>query len=687
MNADSVVAATPDGYQVADLLIDMRVRRVTREGVELRIGSRSFDLLVVLVRAAPRLVSTEELMECVWPGVVISPETITQRIKLLRQDLGDSAESPHYIAAVRGHGYRLLPPAAALMTLPVAAPGADSSRSAAAAHEATINPLTQSKRGPRFWISALIVLTLLAGSGGVWLGLGHRAAHPVTDTSSTPAALEAPLSSVAVMPFANLTGEPAKDYLGDGMAEELINSLAQVPGLKVPARTSVFAYKGRSVDIRRIAQDLGVATILEGSIRSAGERLRVSARLVDAASGFQIWSQDYDRQSADIFKLQDDLAAQIVRALRGYLRVELTAPPERAPPSKDVQAYELYMQARSVARGTDASQRHAGLLLDQALARDPDFANALGLRAIMHAGAVALSGAPLSLLEGAERDAARALTLNSRSAEANTAQELIYALRGNWVAAEESFRAAMVTGANDPIMRSFHDMILLRPTGRLRQARSELTETYHVAPDDGFTAHELALTDSLLGLDADATKFGDLGEQIGGEGPPHSDIELARARAAARAGQYDAAVDFAVRALPESLRSAGGEQAIQAFYAALANSAKRPAALHELQHILPTLKTNVVEGRTRMFFIDALVMIGSLDEAYDLAEWSADQRDKTPGSIEWSDVWVPEMRSFRTDARFQAFVARLKLPDYWRVYGPPDECDFKNDILTCDAER
>jgi hypothetical protein len=241
----------------------------------------------------------------------------------------------------------------------------------------------------------------------------------------------------------------------------------------------------------------------------------------------------------------------------------------------------------------------------------------------------------------------------------------------------------MVTGANDPVMRSFHDMILLRPTGRLQQARTELTETYHLAPDDGFTAHELALTDSLLGLDADATKFGDLGEQIGGEGPPHSDIELVRARAAARAGRYAAAVAFAVRALPDSLRSAGGEQTMQAFYAALADPVKRPAALVALKNIVPTLKTSVVEGRTRMFFIDAFVMIGALDEAYDLAEWSADQRAQAPGSIEWSDAWAPEMRSFRTDARFQALVTRLKLPDYWRVYGPPDECDFKNDILTC----
>ena len=519
VNTDLDAAAALDGYQVGDLLIDLRVRRVTREAVELRIGSRSFDLLVALIRSAPRLMSTDELMVSVWPGVIVNPETITQRIKLLRQDLGDSAENPVYIVAVRGHGYRLVPTVVPLAVLARPVPAPDSSPPA--------GPQLRPRTGWHFWIPLLTALMLLAVIAATWRGL------------------------------------------------------------------------------------------------------------------------------------------------------------QRIRPSKDAQAYELYMQARSVSRGTDASERLAASLLDQAIARDPDFADALGLRAITHAGAVALSSAPLSLLEAAERDADRALALNPRSAEANTAQELIYALRGDWVAAEQRFRAAMAVGSNDPIMRTFHDMILLRPTGRLQQARTELTETYHLAPGDGFTAHELALTYSLLAQDSDAIRFGDLGEQIGGEGPPHSDIDLVRARAAARAGRYTDAVAFAVRALPESLRRIQGERAIQAFYAALANSENRNAALGALRSLLPTLKTNVIEGRTRMFFIDAFTMIGALDEAYDLAGWSVDQRARMPGSVEWSDVWMPEMHSFRTDSRFQAFVSRLKLPDYWRVYGPPDECEFRNAALAC----
>lgn len=655
-------------YQVDDLLIDVRTRRVTRRELTLDITERSFDLLVALARAAPHLVSTQELMDCVWPGVIVGSETVTQRIKLLRQGLGDSADRPRYVAAVRGHGYRMVAAVTALATLPVPAPAP-----------------APKVHGALRWIPVALTLALLIGAGGAWWGFEHRGGAQVPRRGGAHEDSSAiPRSSVAVMPFANLTGEPAKDYLGDGMAEELINSLASVPGLKVPARTSAFAYKGRNVDIRRIAQDLGVATILEGSVRSAGQQLRVSARLVDAISGYQIWSQDYDRPSADIFKLQDDLAGQIVQALRGYVNADLTVPPERMPPSKDVQAYELYLQARSVSRGTPASQRQATLLLDQALVRDPDFANALGMRAVGHAGDVALGGAPAPLLQDAQRDATRALALNPRSAEANTAQELIYALQGNWVEAEASFRAAMVTGASDPILRTFHDTILSRPVGRLQQALADLNETYRLAPADGFTVHEIALTDSLLGRDAEAVRLSNLSEAIGGDGSPaHADVFLLRARAAARAGRYTEAAGNATQALPEPLREGAGGQAIRAFYTALAAPRQRTAALQAVQRFVPTLKTSILEGRTRMFFVDALVMLGAPDAAYELAMWCVDQRPRMPGSIEWSDVWMPEMRSFRTDPRFQTFVTRLNLMDYWKQFGPPDNCELKDGKISC----
>ena len=362
-----------------------------------------------------------------------------------------------------------------------------------------------------------------------------------------------------MLPFANLTGAPTKDYVGDGIAEELINALARVPGLKVPARTSTFAYKGRDADVRRIARDLGVATVLEGSVRSAGERLRISARLVDAASGYQIWSQEYDRQFTDIFALQDDLAAEIVQALRSYVNIDLPAPASRRSPTRDVQAYDLYLQARAVFRGAPATAQQAIAFLDQALERDPDFADALAHRAALRIMPVVTGGGSAELLNDVDRDAARALAMDPSSAEGHATREMVSALRGDWLDAERKYDATLGTSANDSYFRDFHSFWLLRPAGRLRQDESELMDSYHLAPAGGFTLHELATTESLLGHDAEAVRYVELFHQLVANGEPVDGYDaLPYVRRAVRARRYDEAVQWATLALSEPLRHAGG---------------------------------------------------------------------------------------------------------------------------------
>ena len=153
--------------------------------------------------------------------------------------------------------------------------------------------------------------------------LGYRLVHhgPVTHTSRHGP----PPTAVAVLPFANLTGEPALDYLGDGIAEELINALTHQPGLRVSSRTSSFAFKGHDESARTIAQDLGVGSIVEGSVRKAGDRLRITAQLVDAESGFHIWSENYDRMAGDALALEDEVARIVVAVLERFLAPEREA--------------------------------------------------------------------------------------------------------------------------------------------------------------------------------------------------------------------------------------------------------------------------------------------------------------------------------------------------------------------------
>lgn len=669
-------APDPNRYRIDDLLIDVRRRQVTRNGADLGISGLSFDLLMTLVRAAPDLVATDALMEAVWSGIIVSPETVKQRVKLLRQGLGDDADNPRYIAGLRGHGYRMV-----ATVLPLA-PTLDADTASEPPPPAAVSPI---RRWPmRHSRLAGALLALLIGATGLWtlrpMSTAGTSAplrtHPVIDSPG----------SIAVMPFVNLTGDPGKDYLGDGMADELINTLSTVPGLKVPARTSSFAYKGRETDVRQIARDLGVATVLEGSVRSAGERIRISARLVDANSGFQIWTQAYDRQFADLFKLEDDLAAEIVQAMRGYLNVGLPPAAGRPPPTQDLQAYQLYLQARAVARGEPASQQEAYGLVDRALARDPNFARALAYRAFVQTSLVQSGRASLSTLEGAERDAARALTLSPGLSEAYGALGSVPEIRGNWVQADMAFRTGVAANPADPWLRDVYAVLILMPTGRLQQALAQTRESYRLAPASSFSVGMLSLISGLMGADADAIQLGDLNGKLGGHGPSDWSVVLVHTRAVARGARYEEALAPAVQMLPPSLRSGGVEHVIRTFYAALGDPTQKPAALQVLRDFVPALLAARGGAQARVFAVEMFTMLDALDPAYEFANRALDDglhTGRVADSLYPANFWLPEMRPFRQDPRFQALVTRLRLIDYWKQYGPPDGCDLKDGQLLC----
>ncbi|HEY6454715.1 MAG TPA: winged helix-turn-helix domain-containing protein [Steroidobacteraceae bacterium] len=671
-----IAAPDPNGYRIDDLLIDVRRRQVTRGGAVLGITGLTFDLLIILVRAAPNLMSADALMEAVWSGVIVGPETVKQRIKLLRQGLGDDADNPRYIAGLRGHGYRV-----AATVLPLA-PAPDARTACDRPLPATVSPIRPWPM--RHWRLAAALLALLTVATSLWTLrptstagiLAARRTHPISYSSG----------SIAVMPFANLTGEAGKDYLGDGMADELINALSAVPGLKVPARTSSFAYKGRATDVRQVAQDLGVATVLEGSVRSAGERIRISARLVDANSGLQIWTQTYDRQSADLFKLEDDLAAEIVQAMRGHLKVGLTVASGRSPPTQDLQAYQLYLQARAVARGDGATQQEAYELVDQALARDPNFARALAYRAFVQSSLVLNGSASLSTLDGAERDATRALILSPGLAEAYASLGSVQEIRGNWAAADMAFHAGLAANPADPWLRDVYAVVILMQTGRLREALTQTRESYQLAPASSFSVGTLSQVSALLGADGDAIQLGDLNGKLGGHGPSDWSIVLVHARAAARSGRYEQAVARAVSMLPGPARSGGGEHVIRAFYAALADPTRKPTALKALHDFVPALLPAHGAEQAGILVVQMFTMLDALDPAYDFVNRSLDdalRAGRVANSIYPVNFWLPQMRPFRQDPRFQALVTRLKMIDYWNQYGPPDSCELKVGRLTC----
>jgi serine/threonine-protein kinase len=277
--------------------------------------------------------------------------------------------------------------------------------------------------------------------------------------------------SIAVLPFASMSRDADDEYFSDGLAEEIINLLAQLPGLKVIARTSAFAFKGKHEDIRRIAETLGVTTALEGSVRRSGTRLRVTAQLIHAADGTHLWSQRYDREMADVFAMQDEIAAAIAEALK----VKLAPMPERRMPK--VAAYEAYLQYRFWQwQFTPDATLRSRECLERALALDPAFA-------LPHVGladsylAAACAGA-LPAHEGmpkARELAKRALALDPGLPEA---QAMLGIIAGHheydWDQAGRLFDLAMAREPLTPHMRLWHAWFYLLPVGRTDEAVAQM---------------------------------------------------------------------------------------------------------------------------------------------------------------------------------------------------------------------
>lgn len=542
----------------------------------------------------------------------------------------------------------------------------------------------------------LVIITLLLVLAGSVLWLFNRksgeparaspdataaGAHGSVVGALTPAA---PRTSIAVMPFANLTGDPSKDYLGDGMAEEVIDTLTKVPGLQVPARTSSFAYKGRNVDIRQIGRDLNVGVVLEGSVRSAGKRIRITAQLINAQTGLHIWSQTYEQVFTDLFRLQDDLAAAIVRQLQVNLNGASPSSVAQAPPTRDVQAYDLYMQGFSLMlRGSDQNLHLALDLFQQALERDPTFARALAARSRARLTFLVRGYTLPNALDDADRDARRALALDPSLGVAHQALANVSALRANWLQADASYRAAISADDSNPDVHSGYAMVVLAAAGYLQQAYEQGRKSYQLAPASPNHIGIMSNLSVFTHRDADAVRLADLAVALGDSPNLRAQVYVL---ADLHRGLYSEAAERDIAMLPPEVRDAGGTETKRLVYAALSDPAKRRAAVQALQSLIGRLGgASHLRSASRRDFITDFAMLDAVDSAYELATLYLDDflRTGTGGGAAWTFLWLPEMRPFRLDPRFAEFVRRMSLPRYWKVHGAPDECELSGETLTC----
>jgi serine/threonine-protein kinase len=294
----------------------------------------------------------------------------------------------------------------------------------------------------------------------------------------------APLASAAVLPFVDLSPQKDQEYFSDGLTEELITTLSQVSGLRVAARTSSFRFKGQTPDVREVGRQLDVGAVLEGSVRKSGNRLRVSAQLISVHDGYQLWSESYDRELADVFAVQEDVARSIVAALR----VRLAPGRDSAltvRPTTDLQAYDLYLKGLFAWNQRNAaSLPEAVRYLEQAVARDSTFARAWSALAQAYLLVVPYSGTGSmpDAWRKAQLAAGRALAIDNSSAEAYTALaygNMIYGF--NWAPAEENFRRAIAADPNTVIAHHWYGDFLAG-RGRLAESAAEMARAHQLDP-------------------------------------------------------------------------------------------------------------------------------------------------------------------------------------------------------------
>jgi TolB-like protein/DNA-binding winged helix-turn-helix (wHTH) protein/Tfp pilus assembly protein PilF len=434
--------------------LDTESRILQREGRRIRVQSKAFDLLAYLIERRERVVSADELLDALWPGVHVTPAALSAAIQRARQAVGDDGEHQAVLQTEHGKGFRfvaevidLSPPETAEPAQEVAPPTPEADRPGSTV-PAQPSLIAELKRRNVFRVAAAygIVAWLLVEVASVvlptfeapeWLMqvftflviLGFPLAfilawafeltpegikletsvdrtksitqqtgrkldfaiigllalavvflvvdHYVLEADQIPASEPvAKGKSVAVLPFVNMTGDPEQEYFADGISESLLNVLASVKGLRVTSRTSAFAFKGTNTAVPEIAEKLGVKHVLEGSFQRAGNRIRISAQLIDVNSDSHLWSASYDRELSDIFAVQDEIAARVGEALEVAL-LRADSSPVQPSLETSIEAYTDYILARhKMTLVSFADAREAEVLLKAVIERDPNYAPA-----------------------------------------------------------------------------------------------------------------------------------------------------------------------------------------------------------------------------------------------------------------------------------------------------------------------
>ncbi len=480
-------------------------------------------------------------------------------------------------------------------------------------------------------------------------------------------------NSIAVLPFENMSNDPGNDYFSDGISEELLNLLAKIPNLQVTARTSSFVYRGESVDAREVGRNLGVATVLEGSVRWSGDdRIRITAQLIDVSNGFHLWSETYNRELKDIFEVQDDISRKIVDALKIQLVGEeppVLAATLNAPPTGDLQAYQYYLEARHKWRQRgERSLTDSIELFQKALALDPSYARAASGLAAAYVVLAGYSDLPEEEGQKLAREAVyKALALDPTLAEAHSVLALINVEHLNWSDAESDFYNAISLDPNDATTHQWYSYLLVR-TGRLQEALEQALEAQRLEPDSPIINSHLASVYLTLADNEKALHYSEEADRLG----LAANVDMMpRVLIHVRRGELEEA-----QRLFGTISSVQGHEQQSEFIRISIQAITDPAAAAELLQRVNQAGDEVpLREQLRMY-----VYFGDPGRALITARRIV---ESDPKKLDLQMLWSPEGAALRAQAGFPEILDSIGLVDYWHRYGWSEMCRAGVDGISC----
>jgi TolB-like protein/Tfp pilus assembly protein PilF len=477
---------------------------------------------------------------------------------------------------------------------------------------------------------------------------------------------EVPRNSVAVLPFANLGVDPDTGYFADGVTDEILNALAHVGELRVVARTSAFSFKDQNLDIREIAEALGVRHVVEGSVRRSGDRLRVTAQLIEADTGFHQWSQSYEGKVGDVFAFQENIAEGVAEALgRALGQAGLGLKVDAIGQTERIETYDTFLLARQIWRQRQPEPiRRSIELLEEVVMAEPDFA----------AGWSALASAYLTLTayttdygdswRRSEEAAQRALLLDAEQSEPYSVLATHALVQRDWVAAAERHRRAIELAPNSSTVRLWYSEMLMK-LGQVEAAVEQsgiavaLDPMY--TPALGNAGHQLAVAGRLDAAAENFQRAWDLGLEA-------MFVWVGNFYVAVMQERFDDAERWlARRPIPN------GIEADRALLAAR----RQPTAANRAALVAAT-RTGLDQGMELRVAAMYLSAGGAVDAAFERL-----LREAGTDWVATESLWHPWTRPLREDPRFDALARALGMFEYWQIHGPPDACALERGILQC----